>query len=136
MGETNNIECKMTFEVPDGYFDTLADNVMQRIDFEDRQRKGRRVKFMRACGLMAAVVAGIAIFLNVGRTEPTFSDSPQQMFSQQYVTIMSQQYSDINVIDFINQNTNESEAEINDNAASEYDIELLSMYASPVNFMY
>ncbi|MBO7567941.1 MAG: hypothetical protein J6T60_12700 [Bacteroidales bacterium] len=135
MGETNNIECKMTFEVPDGYFDTLADNVMQRIDFEDRQRKDRRVKFMRACGLMAAVVAGIAIFLNVGRTEPTFSDSPQQMFSQQYVTIMSQQYSDITVIDFINQNTNESEAEINE-AASEYDIELLSMYASPVNFMY
>ena len=57
MKPVDNIECKIKFDVPDGYFDTLADNVMQRIDFDDKQRKKRRSTVVRSIFAMAAAAA-------------------------------------------------------------------------------
>lgn len=131
MKPVDNIECKIKFDVPDGYFDTLADNVMQRIDFDDKQRKKRRSTVVRSIFAMAAAaaIAGVVVFGPQNRPNATHSDA-QQQFSDHYLTNISRQYSDINVIDYIDQSNN------TDNAKTEYDADLLAMYASPINFMY
>jgi ABC-type transporter MlaC component len=131
MKPVDNIECKIKFDVPDGYFDTLADNVMQRIDFDDKQRKKRRSTVVRSIFAMAAAaaIAGVVVFGPQNRPNATHSDA-QQQFSDHYLTNISRQYSDINVIDYIDQSNN------TDDAKTEYDADLLAMYASPINFMY
>ena len=131
MKPVDNIECKIKFDVPDGYFDTLADNVMQRIDFDDKQRKKRRSTVVRSIFAMAAAaaIAGVVVFGPQNRPNATHSDA-QQQFSDHYLTNISRQYSYINVIDYIDQSNN------TDNAKTEYDADLLAMYASPINFMY
>ena len=131
MKPVDNIECKIKFDVPDGYFDTLADNVMQRIDFEDKQRKKRRSTVVRSIFAMtaAAAIAGVVVFGPQNRPNATHSDA-QQQFSDHYLTNISRQYSDINVIDYIDQSNN------TDDAKTEYDADLVAMYASPINFMY
>ncbi len=131
MKPVDNIECKIKFDVPDGYFDTLADNVMQRIDFDDKQRKKRRSTVVRSIFAMAAaaVIAGVVVFGPQNRPAATHSDA-QQQFSDHYLTNISRQYSDINVIDYIDQSNN------TDDAKTEYDADLVAMYASPINFMY
>ena len=120
MKPVDNIECKIKFDVPDGYFDTLADNVMQRIDFDDKQRKKRRSTVVRSIFAMAAAaaIAGVVVF------------GPQNRPADHYLTNISRQYSDINVIDYIDQSNN------TDDAKTEYDADLVAMYASPINFMY
>lgn len=131
MKPVDNIECKIKFDVPDGYFDTLADNVMQRIDFDDKQRKKRRSTVVRSIFAMAAAAAivGVVVFGPQNRPNATHSDA-QQQFSDHYLTNISRQYSDINVIDYIDQSNN------TDDAKTEYDADLVAMYASPINFMY
>jgi len=131
MKPVDNIECKIKFDVPDGYFDTLADNVMQRIDFDDKQRKKRRSTVVRSIFAMAAAaaIAGVVVFGPQSSPNATHSDA-QQQFSDHYLTNISRQYSDINVIDYIDQSNN------TDDAKTEYDADLLAMYASPINFMY
>jgi len=131
MKPVDNIECKIKFDVPDGYFDTLADNVMQRIDFDDKQRKKRRSTVVRSIFAMAAAaaIAGVVVFGPQNRPNATHSDA-QQQFSDHYLTNISRQYSDINVIDYIDQSNN------TDDAKTEYDADLVAMYASPINFMY
>jgi len=131
MGPNDSIECKMKFDIPDGYFDTLADNVMQSIDFDDRRRKRRRANILRTFGAMM-VVAFVAYFAVFGQ-QTTHHDLPgngQQQFSEHYITNLSQQYSDVNVIEYIDQ------ANEQDDFVEDYDADLLAMYASPVNFMY
>ena len=131
MKPVDNIECKIKFDVPDGYFDTLADNVMQRIDFDDKQRKKRRSTVVRSIFAMAAAaaIAGVVVFGPQSSPNATHSDA-QQQFSDHYLTNISRQYSDINVIDYIDQSNN------TDDAKTEYDADLVAMYASPINFMY
>lgn len=131
MGPNDSIECKMKFDIPDGYFDALADNVMQRIDFDDKRRKRRRTNVLRTFGaiMVVAFVAGIAVFGQ--QTQRTnFPENEEQQFSEHYLTNMSQQYSDINVIEYIDQ------ANDQDNDIEYYDTDLLALYACPVNFMY
>ena len=131
MKPVENIECKIKFDVPDGYFDTLADNVMQRIDFDDRQRKKRRTTVIRSVFAMAAAaaIAGVAVF-GLQDRPADIPENGQQQFSDHYITNISSQYNDINVIDYIDQINNPDED------ATEYDDDLLALYASPVNFMY
>ena len=131
MGATDSIECKMKFEIPDGYFDTLADNVIQRIDYDNKCRKRRRNKVLRTIGAAVAViiVAGAAVLWQQA-PQSNLPQNEQQQFSSHYITHVSQKYSDINVIEYIDQANNESD-DIED-----YDSELVAMYASPVNFMY
>ena len=131
MGPNDSRECKMKFDIPDGYFDALADNVMQRIDFDDKRRKRRRTNVLRTFGviMVVAFVAGIAVFGQ--QTQRTsFPENEEQQFSEHYLTNMSQQYSDINVIEYIDQ------ANDQDNDIEYYDTDLLALYACPVNFMY
>lgn len=129
MEPNDSIECKMKFDVPDGYFDTLADNVMQRIDFDDRRRRHRRTVALRTIVAMAAVATGVVLMMhrNVATDMP---ENPQQQFAEQYVNNVSAQLSDINVIEYLDQNSQQSDA------VEPYDTDLLAMYASPVNFMY
>lgn len=129
MEPNDSIECKMKFDVPDGYFDTLADNVMQRIDFDDRRRRRRRTVALRTIVAMAAVATGVVLMMhrNVAADMP---ENPQQQFAEQYVNNVSAQLSDINVIEYLDQNSQQSDA------VEPYDTDLLAMYASPVNFMY
>lgn len=131
MRRADNIECKLNFEVPDGYFETLADNVMQRIDFDDRQQKKRRTKIVRSIMAIAsaATLVGIAV-LGLKDHPNAIIENEQQMFSTYYLSSISAQYNDINVIDYIDQNNN---PEYED---TEYDTDMLAMYASPINFMY
>ncbi|MBO4772704.1 MAG: hypothetical protein J5595_09210 [Bacteroidales bacterium] len=131
MGPNDSIECKMKFDIPDGYFDALADNVMQSIDFDEKRRKRRRANVLRTFGaiLVVAFVAGIAVF-EQKNSQTNFPVSEEQQFAAYYITNLSQQYSDINVIEYIDQ-ANEQDYDIED-----YDADLLAMYASPVNFMY
>ncbi len=131
MKPVENIECKIKFDVPDGYFDTLADNVMQRIDFDDRQRKKRRITVVRSVFAMAAAaaIAGVAVFGPQDRPSD-IPENGQQQFSDHYITNISSQYNDINVIDYINQNST------NDDTELEYDADIVALYASPINFMY
>lgn len=131
MGPNDSIECKMKFDIPDGYFDTLADNVMQSIDFDDRRRRRRRTNVLRTFGAMM-VVAFVACIVVFGqqKTHTDLSGNEQQQFSEHYITLLSQQYSDINVIEYIDQ------ANDQDDFVEDYDTDLLAMYASPVNFLY
>ena len=131
MGPNDSIECKMKFDIPDGYFDTLADNVMQSIDFDNRRRRRRRTNVLRTFGaiMVVAFVACIAVF-EQQTTHTDFPGNGQQQFSEHYITRLSQQYSDINVIEYIDQ-ANEQTDDVEN-----YDADLLAMYASPVHFMY
>ncbi|MCR5454163.1 MAG: hypothetical protein K6F33_04155 [Bacteroidales bacterium] len=130
MRPVDNIECKINFDVPDGYFDTLADNVMQRIDYDDKQRKKRRTMVVRSIFAMAsaAAIAGVAIF-GLQDRPVAIPENGQQIFSNRYISTISSQCNDINVIEYIEQKERE------DNEVVEYDADLLAMYASPINFM-
>ena len=129
MEPNDSIECKMKFDVPDGYFDTLADNVMQRIDFDDHLRRRRRTITLRAIVAMAAVVTGV-VFMTHRNVATDLPENPQQQFAEQYVNTASMQLSDINVIEYLDQSAQQ------DDGFDAYDTDLLAMYASPVNFMY
>ncbi len=129
MEPNDSIECKMKFDVPDGYFDTLADNVMQRIDFDDKQRRRRRTITLRTVLAMAAAVTGIVVMTHRD-TSADMPDTPQQQFAEQYVNNVTVQLSDMNVIEYLDQNAQQSDS------VDAYDTDLLAMYASPVNFMY
>ncbi len=129
MEPNDSIECKMKFDVPDGYFDTLADNVMQRIDFDDKQRRRRRTITLRTVLAMAAAVTGIVVMTHRD-TSADMPDNPQQQFAEQYVNNVTVQLSDMNVIEYLDQNAQQSDS------VDAYDTDLLAMYASPVNFMY
>lgn len=129
MEPNDSIECKMKFDVPDGYFDTLADNVMQRIDFDDKQRRRRRTITLRTVLAMAAAVTGIVVMTHRD-TSADMPDNPQQQFAEQYVNNVTVQLSDMNVIEYLDQNAQQS------GSVDAYDTDLLAMYASPVNFMY
>ena len=129
MEPNDSIECKMKFDVPDGYFDTLADNVMQRIDFDDRRRRRRRTVALRTVVAMAAVWAGVVVWTHRG-SSADMPENVQQQFDAQYVSNVSANFSDIGVIEYLDQNSQQQ------TAVEEYDAELLAMYASPVNFMF
>ena len=129
MEPNDSIECKMKFDVPDGYFDTLADNVMQRIDFDDKQRRRRRTITLRTVLAMAAAVTGIVVMTHRD-TSADMPDNPQQQFAEQYVNNVTVQLSDMNVIEYLDQNAQQSDY------VDAYDTDLLAMYASPVNFMF
>jgi hypothetical protein len=83
----------MKFDIPDGYFDTLADNVMQSIDFDDRRRRRRRTNVLRTFGAMMVVafVACIAVF-GQQKTHTDLSGNEQQQFFELFKQLMRSSY--------------------------------------------
>jgi hypothetical protein len=133
---TKNIEYKMKFDVPDGYFDTLADNVMQRIEYEERKSKHKKnivIKALLAVSSAAAVVGGI-IFWPVS-TESNYNQTASSDYDYQsyYMDISSNVHNDIAVLDYISQ----QEASSNSVSENYYDdIDILNEYPAPITFYY
>ncbi len=127
----DNMKFNMNFDVPNGYFDSLADNVMANIKFEDGKRKHRKTVIWRS--LSVAAVLAVVAFLGLSYMpddRPSFGDSRsyQDFVAGNYEA----SFSDYNVMEYLEYNElpyGEPDGNPFSDLVSDY-------YASPVNIYY
>ena len=126
----------MKFDVPDGYFDTLADNVMQRIEYEERKSKHKKnivIKALLAVSSAAAVVGGIIFGWNSNESQLNQTASSEYDYQSYYMDISSNVHNDIAVLDYLSQQE-ASSSSVSENYYD--DVDIVSEYPTPITFYY
>lgn len=114
----------MTFDVPAGYFDNLADTVLQRVKYEDKQARRQNIIMRIAIPAAASLIvaAGMWGFI-MGSDTNSPSAEAQNSYIDQYTQNLESGINDNTVIDYITemgaQDTN-SDAENMIDLAYEY----------------
>lgn len=125
----DNIEFKLKFDVPDGYFDSLAGNVMANIKFED-QKRSRRISIFRRSLSVAAVLCLVS-GLCVWSIPESNHDRQAELNYLDFVTDgIANSYSDYGVMEYLDFNELPYGSDVED--ADAYDL-VSEFYASPVN---
>jgi len=126
--QNENIRIKMNFDVPDGYFDKLADNVMANIRIDESRRRRRRNIVIGICSaaasLCAIMLSGWFMTPSQG-TEDVASNDYYQYYTDNIEATMSD-YSLMEMLDC---------QDMYDNglADSDYSDMIYDYYASPIN---
>lgn len=128
-----NIKFKMNFDVPDGYFDKLADNVMANIKFQEGRRRRRRGIIVSICSAAAAICAVVA----TGWFMTPHSSSQDLAYSdyyQYYTDDIESTISDYSVMEMLHEQASSSDVELDSDSYADF---VYSEYAaSPINFSY
>lgn len=124
----DNMKFNVNFDVPNGYFDSLADNVMANIKFEESRRNSRRRIVLRV--FSAAAVLCVFLILGVVLKPETGHGSQASIDYNDYVAeSLEESCSDYNVMQYLEYDElpygELSDADLS-NWVAEY-------YASPVN---
>lgn len=127
--QNDNLKFNMQFDVPAGYFDSLASNVMANIKFEEQKHKRRKSIIWRSISAAASIslIAFLAMVL-----KPESGQQAVQLHN--YADVVSETYASsmgyyevMEMLDF-------DELPYGEEVEEEELVELVSdYYASPVN---
>lgn len=132
MKPTQNIECKLKFDIPSGYFDNLADQVLERAKYEDTRQK-HRSSVLRAVWCVAAsvmIVAGSAM-MAIHSSQSESMELSHDYYTDIHNTFLESMCDDITVIECLTE-TQQKETSINEESV----IDLVSDYPTPAYFPY
>ncbi len=131
--QNENIKFKMNFDVPDGYFDKLADNVMANIKFQEKRRRRNRNIVLSICSAAASVFAIVATigFMN---QHSGSQDVAYSSYYQYYTDNIETTISDYGLMEMLDDQANYSQSAMD--AGSYAELVYSEYSASPVNFSY
>lgn len=121
---------KLEFDVPEGYFDSLADRVMNRIEFEDKRESKRKSLTIRFLLPIAAAIIGVGVFVHYFfRTDAIQVSAPQSDYQSDYEANLVIKSSDLTML-FYAQEAPSADASENDI------VEVVPDYPCPINLDY
>lgn len=126
----DNIEFKCKFDVPSGYFDSLAGNVMANIKYEDDRRRRRRSIVRRSLSV-AALLCLVAALFSWFMPESRHDRQVLANYHDFVADNLENSCSDYGVMEYLYYDELPYGSDADD--AETYDL-VSEFYASPVNF--
>lgn len=95
------------FDIPSGYFDTLADRVMDRIQIEDTKNKRRKSLIFKITVALAACIAGFGIYNSLFMPKHSVILQSERDYVSQYKLDIVSKLSDVNLLDYMTTSSSE-----------------------------
>ena len=94
------------YDTPSGYFESLPDKIMQRIDFEEKASNKRHSRILRILTYAAAALIGFGIFyietLKQTVSSPAYeNENISDYYFSDYKNELAGKITDINVLSYI-----------------------------------